>query len=145
MGRSKGASPTVRQLRVGEELRHILVRVLERSAFDDPRLAGQSITVTEVRVSPDLRNATAYVIPLGGGDVAATVAALRGVSGYLRGQVGREIQLRYTPQLDFAADLSFDQARRVDELLARPRVRQDLAAEGDEDAPDGEGEPRHGT
>ena len=145
MGRSKGASPTVRQLRVGEELRHVLVRVLERSAFNDPRLADVSITVTEVRVSPDLRNATAYVIPLGGAYMAATVAALRGVAGYLRGQVGREVQLRFTPQLDFAADLSFEQARRVDELLARPRVRQDLAEAPKEDSADEDGEPSHGA
>ena len=145
MGRSKGASPTVRQLRVGEELRHVLVRALERSAFNDPRLHGVSITVTEVRVSPDLRNATAYVIPLGGADMAATVAALRGVAGYLRGQVGREVQLRFTPQLDFAADLSFEQARRVNELLARPRVRQDLAGAPEEDPADDDGEPSHGA
>lgn len=141
MGRSKGTSPTVRQLRVGEELRHALVRVLDRSAFDDPQLAGVSITVTEVRVSPDLKNATAYVIPLGGVDMPATVAALRRAAGYFRGQIGREINLRYTPGIDFAADRSFEQARRVDELLARPRVRQDLAAP----ATDDDEEPSHGA
>lgn len=140
MGRSKGASPTLRQLRVGEELRHALVRVLEHCAFNDPHLAGVPITVTEVRISPDLRNATAYVIPLGGADTPATVTALRRAAGYLRGRLGREINLRFTPQLDFAADHSFEQARRLEEVLARPRVQQDLAAEPDEDE-----EPPHGA
>ena len=141
MSRSKGDSPSLRQLRVGEELRHALVRVLERCRFDDPVLSGASITVTEVKVSPDLKAATAFVTPLGGQDLPVTVAALNRAAGYLRGQLGRELTLRYTPRLGFAADHSFDHAGRIQELLSRPKVRRDLAgdgeagAEGEDEAP----------
>ena len=141
MSRSKGDSPSLRQLRVGEELRHALVRVLERCRFDDPVLSDASITVTEVKVSPDLKAATAFVTPLGGQDLPVTVAALNRAAGYLRGQLGRELTLRYTPRLGFAADHSFDHAGRIQELLSRPKVRRDLAgdgeagAEGEDEAP----------
>ena len=144
MGRSKGDSPSLRQLRVGEELRHALVRVLEKCRFDDPALSEASITVTEVKISPDLKAATAFVTPLGGRDLQTTVAALNRAAGYLRGQVGRELTLRYTPRLGFAADHSFDHAVRVQEILDRPKVRRDLAeddagaenrGEGEDEAP----------
>lgn len=139
MGRSRDASPSLRQLRVGEELRHALVLVLGRCRFSDPQLAKANITVTEVKVSPDLKNATVFVMPLGGEDLQATVAALNRAAGFLRGRLGHEINLRYTPRLGFAADQSFDQARRVRDLLAAPRVRRDLAA-----APGGSDGASHG-
>lgn len=142
MGRNKGASPSLRQLRVGEELRHAVVRVLEKSRFDDPALSASMITVTEVKISPDLKSATVFVIPLGGQDLKVTVEALNRASGYLRGQLGRELTLRHTPRLGFAADNSFDYAVRVQELLSRPKVRADLTAaegtapaEGDDETP----------
>lgn len=131
MGRSRDTSPSLRQLRVGEELRHALVQVLSHCHFSDPQLAEANITVTEVKVSPDLRNATVFVMPLGGEDLQVTVAALNRAAGFLRGQLGHEINLRYTPRLGFAADQSFDRATRVENLLAAPRVRRDLAATSD--------------
>src|SRR5690554_2085558 len=89
--------PSQRQLRVGEEVRHALVRILARGELTDPDLSGQSITVTEVRMSPDLRNATAFVTPFGGGDADRIVKALNRAGGYFRGQIAREVELRYSP------------------------------------------------
>lgn len=128
-----------RQLRVGEELRHALARILGRGELRDPALVDLSLTVTEVRVSPDLKNATAFIVPLGGGGLDAAVAALNHAAGYFRGQLGREVELRYVPRLTFAADRSFDEAGRIEEILKRPRVRRDLdgaapgAGQGDGD------------
>ncbi len=126
MRRNPPSGSSMRQLRVGEELRHAMVRVFGHAPLADPALAGVSITVTEVKVSPDLKNATVFVTPLGGVGLDETVSALNGAAGYLRGQLGRELSLRYTPRIDFAADRSFDHAMRVRELLAAPRVREDL-------------------
>ena len=128
--------PSQRQLRVGEELRHALARILARDELRDPVLAKTTITVTEVRVSPDLKNATAFVVPLGGTEMASVTAALNHAAGFLRSQVGREMTLRHVPRLGFEADLSFDQAGRVSEILARPQVRRDLAgaSEGEDGA-----------
>ena len=136
MTQGRGDAPSLRQLRVGEELRHGLARVLDRIDFKDPKLADTKITVTEVSVSPDLKSATAFVTPLGGDRLSETVAALNKAAGFVRGQLSREVELRHTPRLSFAADHSFVHASRVEELLARPRVKQDLAT----DAPDGPGE-----
>ena len=124
---ASGRSP--RQLRVGEELRHALVRILARGELHDPLLADAQVTVTEVRVSPDLRAATAYVTPFGGGDSAALVKALNHAGGYFRGQIAREVDLRMAPTIRFAADTSFAQSTRIEELLQDPRVAQDLAPE----------------
>jgi ribosome-binding factor A len=135
MARRRAKAPSQRQLRVGEELRHALSRILARADVRDPELAGRSITVTEVRMSPDLKQATVYVLPFAEGTPEALVAALGRASSYFRGQLGREIDLKFTPELRFAADRSFDEAARVDALLRKPRVRQDLA--GDPDAPGG--------
>ncbi len=132
MKRSRGGSPSLRQLRVGEELRHALVRVLARGRLNDPALAEANITVTEVGVSPDLKSATAFVTPLGGADLQAAVEALNRAAGFLRGQLSRELTLRYTPRLQFAADRSFDHATRVQDILETPRVRRDLAGVGEE-------------
>ncbi len=127
MKRSRGRPPSLRQLRVGEELRHALVRVLAKGRLDDPVLAEANITVTEVGVSPDLKSATAFVMPLGGADPQAAVDALNRAAGFLRGQLSRELTLRYLPRLQFAADHSFEHATRVQDILETARVRRDLA------------------
>jgi ribosome-binding factor A len=128
--------PTQRQLRVGEELRHALARILQRGELRDPALLDVAVTVTEVRLSPDLKNATAYVMPLGGRHRDEVIAGLTRSAGYLRGQIAREVPLRFTPGLAFALDTSFDHAHRINELLHRPEVERDLAAP-DEPADDG--------
>ncbi|MBV8937807.1 MAG: 30S ribosome-binding factor RbfA [Alphaproteobacteria bacterium] len=115
-----------RQLRVGEELRHVLARILRDGECRDPALDDASITVTEVRLSPDLRSATAFVMPLGGANAAEVVAALRRCAVFLKGVLAREVQLRNTPNLIFALDGSFDEAARISALLARPEVARDL-------------------
>ncbi|MEX2644226.1 MAG: 30S ribosome-binding factor RbfA [Acetobacterales bacterium] len=126
--------PTQRQLRVGEEIRHALAWILERGDFRDPDLAEARVTVTEVRVSPDLRNATVFVTPLGGlGDITALLEALGRASGFLRTQLARRLRTRVTPALSFAADNSFDHAQRIDDALRRADVRRDLAREDDDD------------
>lgn len=130
MTRSKGTgAPTQRQLRVGEEVRHLLVQVLGRDEVRDPDLAGKPVTVTEVRISPDLKNATAFVVPLGGGDPAPLVRALNRASAYLRGQLAHEMTLKFAPRLSFQPDTSFDQASRIDALLHSPAVVRDLDPE----------------
>jgi ribosome-binding factor A len=131
--RTPAGERSQRQLRVGEELRHRLAALFERETFADPALAGQSITVTEVRVSPDLANATAFVTPLGGRDMEKIVRALNHASGYLRRLVAQDLELRVAPRLAFEADRSFDAASRVEEILRHPKVAQDLAQdEGDD-------------
>ena len=125
--------PTQRQLRAGELIRHVLMDILAREEFADLDLAGKSITVTEVRISPDLKNATGFCAPLGGEDLAKTVAALNRAAGFLRGRLSREIDMRYTPNLRFIADDSYDEARRIEQLLASERVRRDLVDRKDED------------
>jgi ribosome-binding factor A len=129
---NRNREPSQRQLRVGEELRHALARILQRGELRDPALQ-EAITVTEVRVSPDLKNAVAYVMPLGGKHRAEVAAALMRSAGFLRGQIAREVPLRYTPVLSFALDTSFDHASRINELLHRPEVERDLAPDETED------------
>ena len=121
--------PSHRQLRVGEELRHALSRILVRGELRDPALADLNLTVTEVRVSPDLKNATAFVVPLGGSGLDAACAALNRAGGFFRSRLAQEVALRHAPRVVFAPDRSFDEARRVDEILKRPRVQRDLAAD----------------
>lgn len=127
-------------------MRHALARILARGDLGDPALDGVPVTVTEVRMSPDLRAATAFVTPFGGGDAAAVVKALNRAGGYFRGQIAHEVKLRLTPSVRFTADLSFDQATRVERLLHDPVVARDLdapkpdddGAPGAEENPDGE-------
>ncbi|MBP5858708.1 30S ribosome-binding factor RbfA [Marivibrio halodurans] len=125
-------APSQRQLRVGEEVRHALAQVMQRGELRDPALAGVSVTVSEVRVSPDLKNATCFVTPLGASagreEVAEdeVVRALQRAAAFLRGQVAREVRLKFTPALRFRVDDSFDEAARIDELLKRPEVARDL-------------------
>lgn len=133
--------PSQRQLRVGEELRHALARILARGELRDPALAELTLTVTEVRTSPDLKFATAFVVPLGGACLDQAVAALNRATGYFRAQLAREVDLRYLPRLTFAADRSFDEADRIEAILRRPRVRRDLAGPGRRRGNGGGGEP----
>lgn len=109
--------PSQRQLRVGEELRHALTRILQRGGLRDPDLVDASITVTEVRVSPDLRNATAFVTPFGGGDAETLARACRRAASYFRHEIAREVDLRLVPTITFQPDRTFDQANRIDTLL----------------------------
>lgn len=145
MGASRKSGPSQRQLRVGEEIRHAVSRVLSRGDLRDPALQDRSITVIEARVSPDLRNAAVFVMPLGGGatgDVEPVVAALNRAARFLRGRVAAEVRLKFAPALVFKADTSFEAAGRVDALLHSETVAPDLAADapaprrdgGDDDA-----------
>ena len=118
--------PTQRQLRVGEELRHALAQILGRQELRDPALQDVTVTVTEVRMSPDLKNATAFVMPLGGAHVPEVMEGLRRSAGFLKGAVAREVTLRFAPNLSFALDTSFEHASHIDELLHRPDVARDL-------------------
>lgn len=131
--------PSQRQLRVGEELRHIVANLIERGEFRDPDLQGRAITVTEIRVSPDLRNATVFVVPLGGGDVAPILAGLKRAKAYLRHEIAKAVKLRLVPELWFEADLTFDEASRIDALLRSPQVRRDVEHGSENpDSPKGE-------
>lgn len=125
--------PSQRQLRAGELIRHALVDILAREALRDPDLDGVLISVTEVRPSPDLRQAKVYVAPLGQGDQDTLAQGLNRAASYLRGKLGREIELKFTPELHFHPDNSFDTASHVDELLARPEVKRDLRGGGDDE------------
>lgn len=134
MTRKKAKPPSQRQLRVGEELRHVLAEIIARGELRDPALAGKSITVSEVRPSPDMRHATAFVMPLGGvGDVAAIVDALNHASHYLTHEMGRRLTMKYTPVLHFEADKVFDEAQHIDDLLRRPEVARDLERDSTDD------------
>ena len=126
--RRVGRTAGKRQLRVGEELRHALSDVLVRAEIRDPDLAGVSVTVSEVDVSPDLRNAIAFVLPLAGANQAAVVDGLNRVAKWLRGQIARRVELKYTPALVFRLDQSFDQVDRIETLLRQPAVVADIAA-----------------
>lgn len=137
--------PSQRQLRAGELVRHALVEILREEELQDPALAGVSVTVTEVRMSPDLRHAVCFVEPLGGGHAAEVTAGLNRVSRFLRGRLGHAIDLKFTPDLRFVHDESFDEAARMDRLFDDPRVRRDLERDGegpqeDEDEPEDGGE-----
>jgi ribosome-binding factor A len=125
-GQGSGA-PSQRQLRAGELVRHALVDILAREDIRDPELRGVSVTVGEVRASPDLKHMTAFVSALGPGDPRAIAAALTRCSGFLRGRLARVVDLRFTPQLHFEPDVSYDEARHIDELLASPQVARDLS------------------
>lgn len=127
--RDSGAPVGTRPLRVGEQIRHALSAVFARGELRDPELAGLPITVSEVRVSPDLMKATAFVAPLGGGDVAKVVAALHRAAPFLRGEVVKAVKLRRAPELSFVPDTTFDYASRIDAALRQPSVRRDTDGE----------------
>ncbi|HUL06743.1 MAG TPA: 30S ribosome-binding factor RbfA [Candidatus Acidoferrum sp.] len=138
MTRRSGGAPSQRQLRVGEELRHALVRILGRGDLRDPELENVQVTVTEVSVSPDLRSATAFVVPFGGGSSDKLVKALNRAAGFFRAQFSHELKLRYVPGIHFEPDRSFDHASRIEQLLHHPRVASDLGHEAGSEAEDGD-------
>jgi len=125
--RQPAKPPSQRQLRVAEEIRHVLAGVFARGEIRDPALADVTITVTEVRMSPDLRRATAFVTRLGRSDIAEKLPALRHAAPFLRRAVAEALRLRHAPEIDFTADTSLDYAMHVDALLRAPEVRRDLA------------------
>lgn len=122
----RGGAPTQRARRMGEVVRHALADVLARGDLRDPDLAGVAITVTEVQPSPDLKSATVFVTPLGGGDVDVVVKALKRARGHLRSEIGRMIEAKFTPELRFVADEAFDRGQRISNLL-REAVAGDAA------------------
>jgi ribosome-binding factor A len=115
-----------RQLRAGELVRHALVEILRVEDIADPALAGVSVTLTEVRMSPDLRHALCFVEPLGGVHAAEVTAGLNRCARFLRGRLGRQIDLRFTPELKFVHDESFGAAERMERLFHDPKVARDL-------------------
>lgn len=127
-GRRPKAGPSQRQLRAGELVRHALVEILREGDLVDPALAKVSVTLSEVKISPDLKHAVCFVEPLGGTNAEAVVAALNRASKFLRGRLGHVIEMRFTPTLKFVHDDSFDAAASINRLLDDPRVRRDLAA-----------------
>ncbi len=141
--KKKSSTPTgQRPLRVGEEIRHALSHILtyEMDRLDDPDLYGKSVTVTEVRVSADLRSATAFVVPLGatveGYESAPLIKALNRAAGYFRGMLAREVRLQFSPTIRFKLDESFDEASRIEGLLHDPAVARDLERDDDDDDDD---------
>lgn len=115
-----------RLLRVGENIRHALSEIFSRGEIRDPSVEGISITVTEVRCSPDLRNATIFVMPLGGVNEHEVVDGLNRNSKYIRGQLSRMVNMKYLPKLKFTSDTSFGEADHIEQLLHSPHVAQDL-------------------
>jgi ribosome-binding factor A len=137
--RQTPTGPTQRQQRVAELIRHAIAEVLQRGDIQDPVLSAHVITVPEVRMSPDLKLATAYIMPLGGQDEAPVIAALERNRKTLRQEVARRVNLKYAPELRFRRDETFDEAARIDALLRSERVQRDL-----DSAPDGEPEDEPG-
>ena len=122
----KSAGPSQRQLRVGELIRHALAEMLTRGDIYDDVLTSHLVTIPEVRMSPDLRLASIYVMPLGGKDVKPVLAALERNKKYIRGEIAHEVNLKFAPDIRFMADESFDEADRIERLLASEKVRKDL-------------------
>lgn len=134
MSRSTSSSqgPSQRQLRVGEHVRHALTGLLQRGEVADPGLEGAVLSVTEVRMSPDLKIATAYVTAFGRDDMAPLVKALARNARFIRGRLSRELgQMKFMPEFRFRADTSFDNFQTVDALLKSPHVARDLDGDGE--------------
>ena len=125
--------PTNRQLRAGELIRRALIEVLAEGHFRDPALMGASLTVSEVRASPDLKHASAFVMPLAGENAADILKALKRARAYLRMEVARRVDLRVAPELHFELDRSFDESARIETLLRSDAVKRDLEAKKDAD------------
>jgi ribosome-binding factor A len=132
----RDAGPSQRQLRVGEALRHALAEILRRNEIRDADLDGVSVTITQVKPSPDMRYATVYCEPLGGKNAKAIVAALNRHKGFLRGEMGRMIATKFTPELRFVEDESFAEAEKIETILKSERVSRDLAAPDEDEESD---------
>jgi ribosome-binding factor A len=118
--------PSQRQLRVGETIRHALAELLVRGEIHDDTIASHVITVTEVRMSPDLKMATAYIMPLGGADLKSVLAALEKNRKFIRSEVAHAVNLKFAPDIRFREDETFEEAMRIERLLHSPKVRQDI-------------------
>ena len=132
---SKSSAPggSQRQLRVGETVRHAVADILSQGSVHDPDLEGHIITVPEVRMSPDLKIATIYVMPLGGRDTDVVLAALARNKKFLRGEIAHRVNLKFAPDIRFRIDERFDEAARIEKILRTPEVRRDLESkDGDE-------------
>ena len=121
-----------RQLRVGEIVRHAMAEILVNGSVHDPDLEGHIVTVPEVRMSPDLKLATVYVMPLGGRDTDVVIAALERHKKYLRGEIAHRVNLKFSPDIRFRVDERFDEAERIEKLLRTPAVQKDLAPDSDD-------------
>ena len=120
---------SVRLLRVGEQMRHVLSELLQRGEVHDPTLENHLVSITEVRMSPDLRHATVFVKPLLGQDEEVVLKALRTNTAYLQREVARRVRIKYAAKLKFIADESFDEGTHIDTLLRDPHIARDLAAD----------------
>jgi len=121
-----------RQLRVAETVRHAVAEILAQGSAHDPDLEGHIITVPEVRMSPDLKLATVYVMPLGGRDTEVVLAALERNKKFLRGEISHRVNLKFAPDIRFRVDERFDEAERIEKLLRTPAVQRDLNSDSDE-------------
>jgi ribosome-binding factor A len=130
--RAHPAGGSQRQLRVGELIRHELSAMLSRGDVHDPVIEAHMITVPEVRMSPDLRMATIYIMPLGGRDEEDVLQALERNKRFVRGEIARRVNLKFAPEIRFRIDERFDEAERIEKLLRTPDVRRDLAGKKDE-------------
>jgi len=131
--RESAAGPSQRQLRAGEVIRHAIAEILSRGDVHDPVLQGHVITVPEVRMTADLRLATIYVMPLGGRDEKAVLAALDRNKRYLRGEIARRVDMKFAPDIRFRLDERFREVDRIDELLRSPQVKRDLGGASDDE------------
>jgi ribosome-binding factor A len=129
---TKAPGGSQRQLRVGETVRHAVAEILAQGSVHDEALEGHIITVPEVRMSPDLKLATVYVMPLGGKDTDIVLAALARNKKFLRGEVAHRVNLKFAPDLRFRVDDRFDEAERIERLLRTPAVQRDLKPESDD-------------
>ena len=130
--RAAECSPSQRQLRVGEVIRHALSEMLTRGDVHDPVIETHLVTIPEVRMTADLRLATIYVMPLGGQDAEAVVEALNHHRKFLRGEIARHVNLKFAPEIRFRVDERFDEAERIEKLLRTPAVRRDLGGREDD-------------
>src|ERR1700694_4743559 len=131
--KSSAPGGSQRQLRVGETVRHAIADILSHGSVHDPELEGHIITVPEVRMSPDLKLATIFVMPLGGRDTDVVIEALERNKKFLRGEVARRVNLKFAPDVRFRVDERFDEAERIEKLLRTPAVQRDLAPDSDKD------------
>jgi ribosome-binding factor A len=129
---SAASGGSQRQLRVAETVRHAVAEILSLGSAHDPDLEGHIITVPEVRMSPDLKLATIYVMPLGGRDTEIVLAALERNKKSLRGEIARRVNLKFAPEIRFRVDERFDEAERIEKLLRTPAVQRDLNSDSDE-------------
>ena len=132
-GRDSASGPSQRALRAGEVIRHAIADILSRGEIHDPVIEAHVITVPEVRMSPDLKLATIYVMPLGGQDKQPVLDALERNKRYLRGEIARRVNLKFAPDIRFRLDDRFDEAERIEKLLRSPQVKRDLGGTGDDE------------